>query len=102
MAIYFYRFYGNYTKFASSRNTPAKIRKIFMLRNYFRVAVRHLRRDTTHSFINIAGLGVGMAVVFLIASWIYNECSYDTYNPNYNRIARIEVTYSPNSGSYVS
>jgi putative ABC transport system permease protein len=73
-----------------------------MLRNYFRLAIRHLRRDTTHSLINIAGLGVGMAVVFLIASWIYNECSYDKYNPNYNRIARVEVTYGPNNGTYVS
>jgi ABC-type antimicrobial peptide transport system permease subunit len=73
-----------------------------MFRNYIRLALRHLRRDKTHSFINITGLAVGMAVVFLIAAWIDNECSYDKYNPNYNRIARVEVTYSPNSGTYLS
>ena len=73
-----------------------------MLRNYFRLAFRHLRRDKTHSLINIAGLAVGMAVVLLIAAWINDECSYEKYNPNYDRIARIEVTYSPNGISYIS
>jgi putative ABC transport system permease protein len=67
-----------------------------MLRNYFRLAFRHLRRDKTHSLINIAGLAIGMAVVLLIAAWIYNECSYDKYNPNYDRIARVAVTYTVN------
>jgi hypothetical protein len=67
-----------------------------MLRNYFRLAFRHLRRDKLHSLLNIAGLAVGMAIVLLIASWIYNECSYEKYNPNYDRIARIQVGYSVN------
>jgi putative ABC transport system permease protein len=69
---------------------------IIMLRNYFRIAFRHLLRDKTHSLINIAGLAVGMAVALLIAGWIYNECSYEKYNPDYDRIARIRVTYSVN------
>ncbi len=29
-----------------------------------------------------------MAVTILIALWIVDECSYDQYNPAYNRIAR--------------
>jgi putative ABC transport system permease protein len=74
------------------RQNPKK----FMLRNYFRLTFRHLLRDKTHSLINIAGLAVGMAVVLLIAAWIYNECSYDKYNPNYDRIARVAVTYTVN------
>ncbi len=67
-----------------------------MLTNYFRIAFRHLRRDLTHSIINIAGLAVGMALVLLIASWIYNECSYEKYNPNYDRIARVKTTFTIN------
>jgi ABC-type antimicrobial peptide transport system permease subunit len=73
-----------------------------MLGNYFRLAIRHLRRDKLHSLLNIAGLAVGMAIALLIAAWIYDECSYEKYNPNYDRIARIQVTYSPNGISYVS
>ena len=67
-----------------------------MLRNYFRLAIRHLLHDRLHSLINIAGLAVGMAVVLLIAAWINHEYSFDRYNPNYDRIARIEVTYTVN------
>lgn len=67
-----------------------------MLRNYFRLAFRHLRRDKTHSLINIAGLAAGMAVVLLIAAWIVNEFSYEKYNPNYDRIARVDVDYTVN------
>src|SRR5579863_3723745 len=70
-----------------------------MLRNYFRLALRHLLRDKLHSLLNIAGLAVGMAVVLLIGNWIYNECSYEKYNPNYDRIARIRVDYTVNGQS---
>jgi putative ABC transport system permease protein len=66
------------------------------------MALRHLRRDKLHSLLNIAGLAVGTAIALLIAAWIYNECSYEKYNPNYDRIARIQVAYSPNGISYVS
>ena len=67
-----------------------------MVRNYLKIALRHLSRDKTHSLINIAGLAVGMAVVLLITAWICNECSYEKYNPNYDRIARVQVTYTVN------
>src|SRR5579863_3743007 len=73
-----------------------------MLSNYFRLAFRRLRRDKLHSLLNIAGLAVGMAIALLISAWIYNECFYEKYNPNYDRIARMQVTYSPNGISYVS
>ncbi|HET6252502.1 MAG TPA: ABC transporter permease [Puia sp.] len=73
-----------------------------MLRNYFRLALRHLRRDKIHSLVNITGLAIGMATVLLIAAWINDECSYEKYNPNYDRIARIVVSYSPNGDGFFS
>ena len=60
-----------------------------MLKNYLIVAFRNLRRDKVHSFINITGLSIGMAVVALIGLWIWDECSYDRYNPHYDHIARL-------------
>src|ERR1700722_10930598 len=60
-----------------------------MLKNYLIVAFRNLRRDKVHSFINITGLSIGMAVVALIGLWIYDECTYDRYNPHYDHIARL-------------
>jgi putative ABC transport system permease protein len=60
-----------------------------MLKNYLIVAFRNLRRDKVHSFINITGLSIGMAVMALIGLWIYDECTYDRNNPRYDHIARL-------------
>ncbi|HXB92604.1 MAG TPA: ABC transporter permease [Puia sp.] len=60
-----------------------------MIKNYFRIALRNLFRDKLHSFINIAGLAIGMTIVLLIGLWIMDECTFDKYNPNYDHIARV-------------
>jgi putative ABC transport system permease protein len=61
-----------------------------MQKNYFKLAFRNLRRNKAHSFINIAGLSVGMTVALLIGLWIWDELSYDKYHDNYARIAQVE------------
>ena len=60
-----------------------------MFKNYLITAVRNLRKNKAHSFINIAGLSVGMAVALLIGLWIWDELSFDKANPNYSRIAQV-------------
>src|SRR5688572_31051695 len=37
-----------------------------MLKNYFTVAIRNLRKHSFNSFINIAGLSIGLAICFII------------------------------------
>jgi len=37
-----------------------------MIFNYLKIAVRHLLRHKVYSFINIAGLAIGMACCILI------------------------------------
>lgn len=61
-----------------------------MFKNYLKTAWRSLKRNKVHSFINIIGLAVGITVVMLIAFWVYDETSYNTYFKNYNSIARIK------------
>ena len=61
-----------------------------MLKNYLLVAFRNLVKNKMHSFINVAGLSVGMAVAMLIGFWIWDELSFDKYNPNYDRIAQVK------------
>ena len=61
----------------------------FMLKNFFKVAIRNLKRDKAHSFINIAGLSVGMSVAIIIGLWIWDEWSFDRYNTHYDQIARV-------------
>lgn len=60
-----------------------------MIKNYFKVAWRNLVKNKTHSFINIAGLSVGMAVAMLISLWVYDELSYNKNFSNYKNIAKV-------------
>ena len=60
-----------------------------MLRNYLKVALRNLLRFKTYSFINIAGLAIGIACCLLILLYIKNELSYDRFNKKADRIYRI-------------
>jgi putative ABC transport system permease protein len=60
-----------------------------MIRNYLKVAFRNLIKHKVYSFINIAGLAVGMAVAMLIGLWIYDELSFDKYHTNYEKIAQV-------------
>ena len=60
-----------------------------MLKNYFRTALRYLQKNKAHSFINITGLSVGMAVALLIGLWIWDELSFDWNHRNYDRIAEV-------------
>src|ERR1700761_3113563 len=65
-----------------------------MIKNYFKVAFRNLVGNKLQAFINIAGLSVGMAVAMLIGFWIWDELSFDKYNPGYDRIAQVKQNLS--------
>jgi putative ABC transport system permease protein len=60
-----------------------------MIKNYFKIAWRNLRKSKGYSAINIGGLAVGMAVAMMIGLWIWDELSFNKYHKNYNRIARV-------------
>ena len=60
-----------------------------MFKNYFKTAWRNLLKNKAHSFINISGLSIGMAVAILIGLWIWDELSFNKYHRNYSRIAQI-------------
>ncbi len=60
-----------------------------MFRNNLKVALRNLFKNKVSSFINIAGLSVGIAVTILIGLWIWSEQSFDKNFEQYNRIAQV-------------
>ena len=62
-----------------------------MLKNYFKVAFRNLAKNKLHTFINIAGLSVGMAVTMLIGLWVRDELSFNTSHENYDRIGMVAL-----------
>jgi putative ABC transport system permease protein len=63
-----------------------------MLLNYFRFAIRNLRRHTTFSFVNITGLAIGMMLCIAIVQYAIYQKSFDEFHVNKNEIVR--VTYS--------
>ncbi len=60
-----------------------------MLKHYFRIALRNLLKNRTSSFINIAGLSVGMSIVILISLYIWDEVAFDHYHQNHETLAQI-------------
>ena len=61
-----------------------------MIKNFFRIAVRNISKHKGVTFINITGLGVGLAATLLILLWVQNELSYERYNLNADDIYRVE------------
>jgi len=53
------------------------------------MALRYLSKNKVHSFINIAGLSVGMTVAMLIGLWIRDEFNYNRFPAHYDRIAQV-------------
>lgn len=60
-----------------------------MHRNYIKMAIRYLLKNKVHSFINIAGLSVGMTVAMLIGLWIRDEFTYNRFPAHYDQIAQV-------------
>jgi len=73
-----------------------------MFRDYLVIALRNIARHKLYSFINIAGLAVGLACVILIALFVRDELSYDKWIPGSDKLYRVEVTYHvPNRSDIV-
>ena len=62
-----------------------------MFRNYFKIAFRYLGKHKGYSFINIAGLAVGIACCLLILLLVRDELSFDRFHENKDRMYRVIV-----------
>lgn len=60
-----------------------------MLFNYFKIALRNLQKNSVYSFINIAGLSIGIASSMLILLWVADEYAFDHFHENYDRIYKV-------------
>jgi putative ABC transport system permease protein len=67
-----------------------------MFRNYFKIALRQLRKQRMYSVIKIGGFAFSIAACLLIALYIRNELSYDQSYPDTNRIYRVYSEYDDN------
>jgi putative ABC transport system permease protein len=71
-----------------------------MLKNYFKIAFRNLKRHRLYSFINILSLTVGITCCILISLYVKQELSYDGYFKNAGNIYRITTTHISERGTY--
>jgi putative ABC transport system permease protein len=71
-----------------------------MFKNYFKTAFRNLRRNKIYSFINIAGLSIGLACAMLIMLYVKDEVSFDKFHKNVNNIYRVVSKNKHNGTEY--
>jgi putative ABC transport system permease protein len=63
---------------------------LIMFRNYLKTTIRLFRRDKGYSFLNVAGLAIGMACFTLLMMWVRDEVGWDRFHVNAPRIYRLE------------
>ncbi|MEE4256887.1 MAG: ABC transporter permease [Bacteroidales bacterium] len=73
-----------------------------MIRNYLLTALRSFLKYKGYSFINIAGLAIGMACSVLIMVWVAHELSYDRFNEKSDRLYRLVQTQYYSSGPLIT
>jgi ABC-type antimicrobial peptide transport system permease subunit len=73
---------------------------INMVKHYYKIALRNILRQKGFSFINIAGLTIGMACFIFIMIWIQHELSYDQFHEKKDQLFRI--LYKMPNGRYSS
>ncbi|MCW3116350.1 MAG: macB 17 [Chitinophagaceae bacterium] len=73
---------------------PDNPKHFYMIKNYFKSALRNLWKNKTSSLINITGLSAGLSCCLLIALYIQSELSYDEFQEKGDRIARVIMEYS--------
>ena len=62
-----------------------------MVKHYFKVTFRHIRKHILISILNISGLAIGIACFVLIMLYVNHELNYDKFNKHYDDIYRIAV-----------
>ena len=60
-----------------------------MLRNYLKIALRQLWRNRLFAGLNMVGLSIGLSACWVIYRLVSFEFSFDTQNPNRDRIVRV-------------
>jgi len=65
-----------------------------MIKSYLKIAWRNLRKNKLYSFINIIGLTIGIVSCLLIGVYIRHELSYDRFNKNADKIARVTMEFN--------
>ena len=69
-----------------------------MVKKNIKVAWRNIKKDTFFSFLNIIGLGFGIATCLLIVQFLRGEWSMDKHHLEYEQIYQVNSTFDFGNG----
>lgn len=64
-----------------------------MLKNYFNIAIRSLKRQKSYSLINVFGLSAGIMACIVIMLYVRDETSYEKFYPEAEKIFRVTSVF---------
>ena len=70
-----------------------------MIKNYFKIAIRHLWHNKLYAFINVAGLAIAITCVLLAVLYIKEERSYDKFHEKKENLYRVLTSRTDNKGN---
>ncbi len=78
-----------------------------MFRNYFKTALRSIRKNASTAAINLTGLTAGITCCLLMVLYVGHELRYDRFHANSDRIVRVIMQYGfsgaeMNAGNFTS
>lgn len=71
-----------------------------MLKNFFTIAWRNLRKNKTYAGINILGLSLGIGCSILIFALVSYHLSFDNFHPGKDRIYRVVTEFHDEINDY--
>jgi putative ABC transport system permease protein len=77
--------------FAIRGKSSPSLNTFGMYKNYFTIAWRTFLKSKGYSFINIAGLAVGLSACLLIGLYVKHELSYDRFHEKASRVYRVNM-----------
>jgi len=65
-----------------------------MFKSFVKIAWRNLKKNKLYTFVNILGLTIGITSCILIGLYVTHELSFDRFNHQADRIARITMEFT--------
>lgn len=75
-----------------------------MFKNYLKIALRQLKRNSGFSLLNMFGLALGLTCAILMLLWIENEVSYNWFHKKYDTLYQVyeNQTYEDQTFTFIA